>query len=70
MTACKYFAVYEKATGTILRSGTVPVMPADLDLCMARAQVNHDGEWYVESSDQIDPNKWRVALETGELVEC
>jgi hypothetical protein len=68
MKTCKHFVIYERASGVILRTGSVPILPAEMDICMARAQVNNASEWFIETEAQIDPNRWRVDLATSTVV--
>jgi hypothetical protein len=64
----RHFVVYNKNTGRIIRTGSVPILPAEMDICMARAQVSSPGEWYMVTKVLMDPNKWRIDIPTLTLV--
>jgi hypothetical protein len=64
----RHFVVYDKNTGRIIRTGSVPILPAEMDICMARAQVSSPNEWYLVTKELIDANKCRVDLPTLTLV--
>ena len=64
----RHFVVYNKNTGRIIRTGSVPILPEEMDICMARAQVSSPGEWYLVTKELMDANKWRVDLSTLTLV--
>ena len=64
----RHFVVYNKNTGRIIRTGSVPILPAEMDICMARAQVSSPSEWYLVTKELMDPNKWRIDLLTLTLV--
>ena len=60
----RHFVVYDKNTGRIVRTGSVPILPPEMDICMARAQVSSPGEWYLVTKELMDPNKWRIDIPT------
>jgi hypothetical protein len=64
----RHFIVYDKNTGRIIRTGSVPILPAEMEICMARAQVSSPSEWYLVMKELMDANKWRVDLPTLTLV--
>jgi len=60
-----HFLVFEKATGKVLRTGSVPSHP---QFNMAAMQVlNLLTEAAVETETQLDANAWRVNLATMAL---
>lgn len=66
MKATRHFLVYDKNTGNVLRTGSVPIQ-VDPDIDMVRAQVNNAEEWYVETDARLNPDEWKFNVAHGAL---